>query len=117
MTEKKQLNDEELENVNGGSAGLDGIDTKGQFTGFLTMYELQDKKKFGQEFYFVYKDKTGIYWFRAKLINSYEAWNWFGTTVSTHDLEVTESGNSGNRVGRKFESVASGLAAYTTKKY
>jgi len=117
MGKKKELDLEDLEKVTGGTAGTDGIDTKGQFTDFINMYALHDSKYFGQEFYFVYKDKAGIWWYKAKLINSYEAWNWFGTTVCTHEVEVTESGNSGNRVGRKFKPGGDEVACYKTKNF
>jgi len=112
----KQLKDEELDKVTGGSIGTEGLDTKGQFSGFIDMYTLHDSSYFNKEYYFVFKQRNKFCWFKGKLINSYEAWNWF-STVCTHDIEVTESGDSENAVGRKFEPCGNSIACYTTKNY
>jgi len=117
MSNKNVLNEEELEKVTGGCAGTDGIDTKGQFTGFMNMYALHDSKCFNKEYYFVSKEIIGFCWFKAKLINSYEAWNFIGSNC-THDIVVTDPGAAtAHYYGKKLEIYGDIYAVYTTKNF
>jgi len=113
MIDKEKLNTEELENVTGGSAGVDGFSTNGKFSGFVNMYSL----KTNQEYYFVLPLHAGHYeWFKAMVLNSYEHGLLFTTRI--HDLRLTDLGTSSFKyVGQVFEQSGGSVAAYTTKNF
>jgi len=116
MLKDKELLDEELDKVTDGCAGEDGINTNGQFTGFMNMYTLHDSKYFGQEFYVIDKYTGGFYWYRGKLLDSFEEWNWFATRC-VHKFEITNPGNTDYYCGKNVKTVGDNVGVYTTKNF
>jgi len=115
--ERKELGQEQLEKVTGGCLGTDGYDTGGKFTGFVDMYELHNTKNFNKEYYFISWKYVGFDWFKAKLTNSYEAWNFFGTNC-THNVIITDPGTaSAYYIGKEVEISGNSHAVYTTKNF
>lgn len=115
----KNLNDEELEKVTGGSLGQDGADTNGQFSGFINMYALSDKQYTFKELYFVSFYNGSLEWFKAKLVKSFEE-SQDCKTNTAHDVIITDMGNLKNSRFYKGETTriyGKNYAVYTTKNY
>lgn len=113
MSEKKELNQEQLEEVSGGSDnGIINPNYPG-FYGYVNMYSLTK----GNEYYFVKGDYNNVKWFRAFVNDTYEHYAFFGIgySVRYHDVRVTEAGNSSNSVGDEIAIVGDDYAAYTKK--
>lgn len=120
MSNKNQLNEEELENVTGGSYGQDGIDTKGQFTGFVDMYSLHDPKYVDQELYFTTPNYGYTSWFRARIVKSYEKPAGCEATTCSHEVVITCKGSmKATRFDEGNNTTIDGksYAAYTTKNF
>jgi len=112
MSEKKQLNKEELEKVTGGTIGTQDPHYE-RFSGYVNMYCVSANK----EYYFVNEqgNYASWFWYRGRVKKSEEE-GW-GFTNRVHYIEITEEGTSGDawNVGDTIKQYADYVAVYTTK--
>jgi len=114
MDNQKELKDDQLDKVSGGKAGIDGIDTNGQFGCLKSMYELV----IGNEYYFVYIEEIECnkytHWFKAKVLASYEGYHTAFSTIRCHEVDVIQCGTSTFNRGKTVIH-GDNYAAYITK--
>lgn len=116
---ENKLNEKDLKQVVGGAIYDEGLETNGQFSGFIDLDTLQNEEYFNKEYYFVSHPDKELQWFRAILVKTYNAT--IGCTYQmTHKIIVTDGGNYGflsNEMGKELARYAKDYAVYTTKNY
>jgi len=110
MSDKKELKDEELENVNGGCGECIGLEDPGYsgYSGYLNMYSLEE----GKEYWFV-KDR-GRRYFRGRVERTWEKNNGIGT-IRKHKLSITDDGNTTFFLNQTIEITGDEYAVYKSK--
>jgi len=113
MSEKKLLNEEELEKVTGGCYGLDDPKVP-TFKGYLNMYSLEE----GKEYYFVYLHYEQQHWCKGIVERTWEQeTGWFNTTRRQHRIKLTDVGTLylTNSIGDVIQVLGDNTAAYTSR--
>jgi len=110
MAEKKELNDEELESVNGGCGECAGLEDPGfnGFSGYVNMYSLIE----GNEYWFV--SERGKRYFRGRVERTWEKDNGIGT-IRKHKIRITDDGSTSFYLDQSVELTGDSYAVYTRR--
>lgn len=110
---KKELLDEELENVTGGMGKTD--DKVKGFTGFVDQYAVEGYTN--KELYFAFTASAGtVSWVKGRVVKSFEFDMGCNNTQRRHNIIVLDGDdNWKDAIGGERQLIAGNYCAYTTK--
>jgi len=110
---KKELLDNELENVNGGMGSQD--DKVKGFSGFVDQYAVEGYV--GKELYFAFTAPGGaVSWVKGRIVKSFEFDMGCDCTQRRHNIIVLDGDdNWKDAIGGERQIVAGNYCAYTTR--